>query len=153
VLALLVLGGYLALLGAGIAARRSRRRFRECGTAFRCRLRVRGHRSPLWPGLGRRWSRPMWALWDDDVLIVRRGPVLARAIPLRTMPPTDGVHHLLVETPRWCGPRPIGVELKIWDGSRIEIAAPADDRMTVVGPYLTAAINDLPQAPAPRRRI
>ena len=95
----------------------------------------------------------MWARWDDDVLLVRRGPGLARTIPLRTQSPVDGVRSLLFDAPRLCGPRPIGVVLKIWDGSRIEVAASAENRMAVVGPYMAAAISDLPQAPVPRRRI
>lgn len=152
-LKLLVLGAFLAVLVIGMAARRSRRSFQDADAAFRCRLRLLGHRSALWPALRRHWSRPMWALWDEDVLIVRRGPVLARTIPLRTQPLVDGVHNLLFEAPRLCGSRPIGVVLKVWDGTWIEVAAATDDRMKVVGPFLAAAISDLPQAPAPRRRI
>jgi hypothetical protein len=151
VLKLLVLAVFLAALVMAATARRSRQRFREPGAAFRCRLRLRGHRSALWPSLGRHYSRPMWAMWDDEVLVVRRGPVLARTIALRTQPPVDGVHNLLFEAPRLCGARPIAVVLTIWDGSWIEVAAATDDRMKVVGPYLAAAISDLPQAPAPRR--
>jgi hypothetical protein len=150
---LLVLGIVFAALVVGMVARRSRQRFQESGAAIRCRLRIRGHRSAIWPSLGRHWSRPMWAMWEGDVLIVRRGPVLARTIPLRTQSPVNGVHNLLFETPRRIGSRPIGVVLKVWDGSWIEVAAATDDRLEVVGPYLAAAISDLPKAPAPRRRI
>jgi hypothetical protein len=153
VLILLVLGALAVVLVAGGAARRSSRRFRNSGEAFRCRLRVWDHRSAIWPWLGRHWSRPMWARWDDDVLIVRRGPVLARTIPLRTRPPEGGVSSLLFEAPRLCGSRPIGVVLKICDGSRVQVAAATGDRLAVVGPYLAAAINDLPQAPAPPRHF
>ena len=144
----LVLGGLLALVVSGIAARRSHKRFLLSGDAFRCRLRVWGHPSAIWPSLARHWSRPMWAKWHEDVLVVRRTP--ARTIPLRVQAPVDGVRILTPPTPRLCGPRPIGVVLQIWDGSRIEIAAAAEDRMTVVGPYVTAAITDLPHGPIPR---
>jgi hypothetical protein len=153
VLKLLVLGTFLAVLVVGMVARRSRRRFQDSDAVFRCRLRVLGHRSAIWRSLGRHWSRPMWALWDDDVLIVRRGPVLARTIPLRAQLPVEGVHHLLSEAPRLCGSRPLGVVLKVWDGSRIEVAAATGDRLRVVGPYLAAAISDLPRAPVPRRPL
>jgi hypothetical protein len=44
--------------------------------------------------------------------------------------------------------RPIGVRLRIWDGSRIEVAA-ATDRIAVVGSYVAAAINDLPRRSVP----
>ena len=94
----------------------------------------------------------MWAMWDGDTFVVRRGPVLARAIRLRTRPPAEGVRGLIVEAPRWCGPRPIRIVLPLSDGSCVEVAASTDDRMTLVGPYLTAAIDDLPKAPVPRRR-
>jgi len=150
---LLVLGTFLVVPVTGLVARRSRQRFQDSGDAFRCRLRVRGYRSAIWPSLRRHWSRPMWARWDDNVLIVRRGPGLARAIPLHTQWAEGGVCSLLFQAPRLCGSRPIGVVLRIWDGSRIQVAAPTGDRMTVVGPYLAAALNDLPRAPAPRRHI
>lgn len=150
-LVMLVLGTSIVVLVTGLVAWRSRRRFHDSGDTFRCRLRVRDYRSPTWPLLGRRWSRPMWAFWENDVLIVRRGPVLARAILLRTQTPVDGVRNLLFEAPRMCGSRPIGVVLSIWDGSRIEVATSTEDRMAVVGPYVAAAITDLPQAPMHRR--
>ncbi|MEV4701739.1 hypothetical protein [Actinoplanes sp. NPDC049316] len=149
----LVVGTLLVVLVTAWSARCSRRRFQDSGTAFRCRLRVRGRRSVIWPTLTRRWSRPMWALWEDDVLVVRRGPVLGRTILLRTQTPVGVVHNLDLEAPWLCGTRPVGVVLKIWDGARIEVAARAGDRVGVVGPYLAAAINDLPKAPDPRRRI
>lgn len=152
-LTLLVLGSLVVVLLIGVAAWRSRQRFQACGDAFRCRLRVRDQRSEIWPWLRRHWSRPMWSLWDEDVLIVRRGPVLARMIRLRTQTPVAGARNLYLDAPRLCGEQPIGVVLKIWDGSRIEVAASADDRLAVVGPFLAAAINDLPQAPVPRRHI
>ena len=152
-LTLLVLGTLLAVLVTARIARRSRRRFCESGEAFRCRLRLVGHPCALWPTLTRRWSRPMWALWEDDVLVVRRGPAAGRVILLRTQSPVDVVHSLLFEAPRLCGSRPIGQVLKIWDRARIEVATGAEDRLAVVGPYLAAAINDLPKAPESRRRI
>jgi hypothetical protein len=149
VLTWLVLGILFGVLVTGRFMRRSRQRFQAVGSAFRCRLRVRGHRSRRWPLLGRQWSRPMWARWDGDVLIVRRGP--GRAIRLHTRSLMDGVQNLIVGAPRWCGSRPVGVVLQIGDGSRIEVAAGADHRLEVVGPYLAAAVSDLPKAPAPRR--
>jgi hypothetical protein len=81
VLALIILGTFFVLFVTGMTALRSRQRFQVSGDAFRCRLRIQGHPSAIWPWLGRRWSRPMWALWDEDVLVVRRGPGLARIIP------------------------------------------------------------------------
>jgi hypothetical protein len=149
VLILLVLGTLAVVLAGRRAARRSRQRFWNAGETFRCRLRVRGFRSAVWPSLRRHWSRPMWARWDEDVLVVRRGPVLAREIPLGTQPPESGVRSLLFEAPRLCGSRPVGVVLKISDGSHVQVATATEDRVLVVGPYLTAALEDLPPAPAP----
>ena len=45
------------LLGTGVRARRSRKRFIWEGAAFRCRFRNCGYSSTAWPRLRRRWSR------------------------------------------------------------------------------------------------
>jgi len=141
----------LALAAAGIAARR-RRRFRRVGTAFRCRLRAAGFGCTAWRRLTRRWSRPMWARWAGDVLIVRRGPVFDRTIRLRASVTSEGVYALAPGEARWCGQHPIAVGLTVSDGSCVEVAADGEARMALVGSYLVAAINDLPRAPVPRRQ-
>jgi hypothetical protein len=139
------------LIAADLITRHSRRRFRQSGDAFRCRLRTSGYPSAIWPRLTRRWSRPMWALWTDDVLLVRRGPILARTLPLPAQITPTGVYTLPPGDVKRCGPRPIAITLRVWDGSRIDVATDDDTRLTLVGPYLAAAINDLPQAPDPPR--
>jgi hypothetical protein len=143
----------LALLAAGVIARFSRRRFLQANDAFRCRIRACGYTSAIWPRLRRRWSRPMWAVWIEDVLVVRRGPVFARVIPIRAQVGAGGVCTLTPRDLRWCGPHPIAVGLRVWDGSRVEVAAAEDTRLALVGPYLIAAVNDLPQAPLRRRQM
>ncbi|MEV4641439.1 hypothetical protein AB0J80_29255 [Actinoplanes sp. NPDC049548] len=148
----LVIAAFLgALIAVDIAAYRSRRRFVRAENTFRCRARFCGYPSAVWPRLSRRWSRPMWAAWDDDMLVIRRGPVSSRIIVLRASV-SQGVYTLPAADVRRCGPHPVAVCLLVWDGSRIEVAASGDSRLALVGPYLTAAVNDLPQAPVRRRQ-
>jgi hypothetical protein len=147
----LVASVLFVLVVADVAAHVSRRHFLRAGDAFRCRLRTCGYTSALWPRLTRRWSRPMWALWVEDVLVVRRGPVVGRLIPLRAQLSTAGVYTLPPHEVSRCGRRPIAVGLWVCDGSRIEVAAEETARLALVGPYLIAATSDLPQAPNPRR--
>ncbi|OJF16254.1 hypothetical protein BG844_00145 [Couchioplanes caeruleus subsp. caeruleus] len=134
-----------------MAAWRSRRRFVDSGEAFRCRIRTCGYPSSTWPRLGRRWSRRMWATWIDDVLTVRRGPVFGRVISLRARV-SAGVYTLATGDARRCGPHPIAVCLLIPDGCRMEIATDGEARLALVGPYVAAAVNDLPRAPIRRRQ-
>jgi hypothetical protein len=143
----------VVVLVAGITARSSRRRFRQRdGAVFRCRLRAGDYPSAIWPHLAHRWSRRMFAVWKDDVLIVRRGPVYGRIIPLHAQVSTAGVHAHPIPPPRRCGPDPISMVLRLWDGSCVEVATAGQDRLSLVGPFMAAAINDLPQSPAPKRR-
>jgi hypothetical protein len=149
----LLAGAFLALLVAGILTHRSRRRFVGTAGAFRCRIRACGYRSAIWPRLTRRWSRLMWAAWMDDVLVVRRGPAFPRIIPLRAQVSPVGVYALPPRDAKRCGAHPIAVGLRVWDGSWMEVAADEEARLALVGPYLAAAVNDLPQAPVPRRQM
>jgi len=140
------------LVVADVTAHVSRRRFRQAGDAFRCRVRTSGYTSAIWPRLRRRWSRRMWAMWVDDVLVVHRGPVLARTIPLHAHVSPTSVYPVSLRDVRRLGSEPIAINLKIWDGSRIEVAAAQDARLSLVGPFLAAAVSALPTAPAPRSR-
>jgi hypothetical protein len=142
----------LVVLGLWWAARRSRQRFVDDGDVFRCRVRAVGRSPAVWSIPTRRWTRRMWALWSDDVLVLRRGPILTRTIALQVTVCSIGVYVL----PR-CDTRgraaAIAVCLRLPDGARIEVAAVEQERVTMVGPYLAAAINDLPTAPVPRRPV
>jgi hypothetical protein len=151
-LAALALTGLIGI-GIGIGARRGRRRFCQAGESFRCRFRAWGGTGVAWPRLSHRWSRPMWAVWIDGDLVVRRGPVLNRTIRLRATVTPTGVYGIPAGKAKWCGRHPIGLRLQTGDGTQVEVAANEGARMPLVGPYLAAAINELPQAPAPRRRI
>ena len=151
-ISLVVVSFVVLLLITGGTARCSRRRFERSGTVFRCRLRRCGYTSAIWPRMARRWSRVMWALWDEDALVVRRGPVRARIIPLRAQVTGGGVRAVSSHNVRRCGPNPVSVVLRIWDGTYVEVAAADEDRVSLVGPYVAAALNDLPTAPIPRHQ-
>lgn len=144
--------GLLLLIVADVIACVSRRRFQQAGDAFRCRIRTSTYTSAIWPRLRRKWSRRMWARWVDDVLVVRRGPVLARTVLLRVHRSPTSVYAVPPWDVRRLGPDPIAIDLKVWDGSRIEVAAEQCGRLNLVGPFLAAAVSALPTAPAPRSR-
>jgi hypothetical protein len=48
---------------------------------------------------------------------------------------------------RSLGPEPIAIDLRVWDGSRIEVATERCGRLNLVGPFLAAAVSALPTAP------
>jgi hypothetical protein len=136
----------LILLDVGvIAARRGRNQFVSADDTFRCRFRACGYVSTEWPGLvrhcTRRWSRPMWARWTGDVLIIRRGPLLPRILSLQaqmcragvyTVPPDESVGF----------DRPVAAGLRLCDDSAVEVVTAGHSRLALVGPYLVAAIRD-----------
>jgi hypothetical protein len=149
----LLAAGLLLLIVAAVTAHVSRRRFLQAGDAFRCRIRTSGYTSAVWPRLRRHWSRRMWAMWVGDVLVVRRGPVLARAVQLPAQWSPTSVYVVPPRDVRKLGPDPIAIDLKMWDGSRIEVATEQGGRIDLVGPFLAAAVSALPTAPAPRSRF
>jgi hypothetical protein len=128
-----------------IAARRSRNRFIWEDDSFRCRFRACGTASIVWPGLvrrcTRRWSRPMWARWVDDVLVVRRGPFLPRTLSVRAQMCRAGVYDMPPEEPGGLGSHPIATGLLLNDGSYMEVATGRSERLALVGPYLAAAAS------------
>jgi hypothetical protein len=136
---------FLVLCCVGAVVRRSRREWSLLtGDVFRCRLRTCGFTSRIWPRLPRRWSRPMWAMWVDDALAVRRGPVFSRMISLPAAVSRAGVFALAPDDPPRSWEDPIAVRLMVADESLVEVAANAEARLDLVGPYLAAAINALP---------
>jgi hypothetical protein len=148
----LLAAAILGLLLADITTYHSRKRLFQGGEAFPCRIRTHGYTSTIWPRLTPRWSRPMRAAWIGDVLMVWRGPVFARAIPLRAEISENGVYALAPSEVRWCGSHPIALCIRAWDGSQVEVATAEKARLALVGPYLTAVVNHRPHAPIPRRQ-
>ena len=135
----------LILLDIGVVwARRSHIRFVSTDDTFRCRFRACGYVSTVWPRLARqctrRWSRPMWARWTGDVLVVRRGPLLPRLISLRAQMCRAGVYTVSPDEPVGFD-SPIAAGLRLCDGSAVEVVTAGADRLALVGPYLVAAIR------------
>jgi hypothetical protein len=149
----LLLLTFALLLGAAVVERRSRRGFIDDVPAFTCRLRAVGLPPGDWRWLRRRWTRRMQAYWCDDMLIVRRGPVFSRRTELLARISPTGVYALPFREDRRCGRNAIAVRLWNSDGAVVEVAATEADRTELVGPFLAAAISDLPKAPAFRREI
>jgi hypothetical protein len=144
----------LVLLVALAAQFIRRWRFTRAPGAFRCRARLCAKRSVLWPGLRARWtSRRLWARWEHDELVVRRGRLRMRAARLPARVRGTGIYLLTCLDVTKLGSRPIAIELEISDGSWIEISARSSARLDLVGPYVGAALHGLPRAPAPRRQI
>jgi hypothetical protein len=143
----------LVLLAASAASGWSRWRFTRHGDVFRCKIRACGNPSMIWPRSGQQWTRRRrLARWAGDVLLVRRG-VFRQPIELPAYVCGRGVYHLPSWEPKRCGRRPIAVEITVSDGSQLAVAAPESDRFALVGPYLAAAVENLPEAPGPERHI
>ncbi|MFC7528652.1 hypothetical protein [Actinoplanes sp. GCM10030250] len=157
---------FLVLLVAVARERRRRKAFVDEGSAFWCRVRAIhfvSRRFPLrtgfraggapgnWKLLRRGWSRRMWARWCGDVLVVRRGLIFDRTVWLAARVSPVGVHTVPARDARRCGRDPIAVRLQLHDGSVIEVTTSASERLELVGPFLAAALSDLPKAPARRR--
>ena len=136
-----------------VAERRGRQRFAGREDAFLCRVRACGPRPGNWRSLRRQWSRPMWAAWDRETLEIRRGPVLDRTVRLAAVVSPSGVHALPWGDVTGCGWQAVAAQLWSKDGSALELIVPDDSRTDLVGPYLAAAIQDLPRAPVPRRNV
>ncbi len=104
---------------------------------FRCRTRQpdpRGRR-----GGGRPGSRLGWARWAHGVLLVRSGR-LGRMDVLPVRFPEGSVMRIAPETAKRLGPAPVVVLLRLDDGRLLELAAPAQAREMVAGPFLAACV-------------
>jgi len=141
---------FLVVLAA-VRERRGRRAFAGYGPAFECRIRACGQAPADWPRLRRRWSRRLWARWSGEVLEIRRGPVLDRALGLTAQVSSKGVYVLPDPPGRQFGPNPIAVRLRTADGSVIEVVTSETVRSELVGVFVAAAFNDLPRAPFRRQ--
>ncbi|HEU4425391.1 MAG TPA: hypothetical protein VFR67_22895 [Pilimelia sp.] len=138
-----------ALAGAGWR----RWRFARSPDAFRCVVRACGAAPAFWPRLRRRWRRRrVWARWLDTTLVVERGLLLPRRVELPVRACEHDVRTVLPGELGRRDRRSIAVELVLSDGSQVEIGAARSARLTLVGPYVAAALHGLPRGPVPRRR-
>ena len=114
--------------------------------SFRCRV---GPPTSGWRRHRARWSLCRTrAAWVDDVLLLRTGvlrlwldPVsvgVARDVMVRTLEPGEV---------RGLGARPVALRFTLRYAGELEVAVAAEDAGRLVGPFLTAALSDLPDAP------
>ena len=145
---------YLLLLALALTQFLRWRRVARADGAFRCQIRLSAGCNGQWPALREQWSRRrLRARWVGDELVVWTRPVLLTSVKLRGRICRDGLYRLTVIDVKRCGYRPVAIELELTDGSRIEVAATDAARVELVGPYLAAALKDLPRAPRRRRHI
>lgn len=143
---LLILLGVPVGAGGGmlLAGWRSRRRFAAAEGVFRCKVRARGIRLG---GLAAGWSRRATrARWQHDVLLVHRGLLFPRTVPLAVRKVEGAVRNARYREVGRLDAAPLLITLRLDDGMSVEVAAPAADRAALAGPYLAAAIPGLPPA-------
>ena len=108
----------------------------------------------MWPYLRRTWPRRRaWAWWIGDTLVTRQGLLRNRKVALMVKLADEGIRGLPAHRFRRWGRRLLVVDLVLPDGSRAELAARESARIAMVGPFLAAAVNALPQAPTGNRNI
>jgi hypothetical protein len=147
----LIVGPVVLVLVLMTVEHRIQRGFAQDDRAFGCRVRAVGAPPAAWPWLRARWSRFMWARWDDTVLVVRRGPVPMRVLRLPAQT-SSSVYLIDPGSPARRGMRPVAVVVALEDGGDIELSTLELSRVDLVGPYLVAASRELP-APARHREI
>lgn len=152
VLVLLVVVPVAVVTGTVLAGVASSARFRREGEAFRCKHRVRGARRRRllqdphgWPRLRTR------ARWVHDVLVVRRGFLVPRVETYAVRAPEDAVRRTGPGDVGGLGVEALCLFLRLDDGRTLELAAPSADRTLLVGPFLAAAMRELPDGPAEQR--
>lgn len=129
----------------------NRWRFARVEGSFPCKVRALGAPSGLWPRLRQDWPRRRaWARWIGGSLVARQGLLRTRTVALTVRVADDGIRRVPAYEVRRCGRCPLAVELVLPDGSRVEVAAPGSARIALVGPFLAAAVQALPQAPSGR---
>jgi hypothetical protein len=106
----------------------SRRQFQKAPGVFPCRVReVSG------PGEEAAWGRPVsYGRWVHDVLLLHSGLALIRYRAL----PVASVEKLIAsaEGTRFKGDA-VSIQLRLDDGSVVEVAGPAEARQLLVGPF------------------
>jgi hypothetical protein len=114
--------------------------------SFRCR--VSPHPWARWRGRARWCLFAPRAHWVHDALVLRSGFLRlgVTAFPACIAPGTQ-VEELARREARRLGGRPLALLLRLEEGGTLEVAAPADCRELLVGPFLAAAVAGLPAAP------
>ncbi|MBB3084495.1 hypothetical protein [Geodermatophilus sabuli] len=116
---------------------------------FRCRVSA-----PPWSRRGQhaRWClRRTRAAWVDGVLLLRSGLLRLWLTPLAVGVGREvTVEALEPGQVRGLGRRPVALRFTAHDGCQMEVAAAHEDVGRLVGPFLTAALSGLPEAPRER---
>jgi len=122
------------IVGALMATLWSRHEFKQAQGVFRAKLRILNGEVA---GVKDRWPRrPLFARWVHDVLVIHRGLALvrsgahgvARAEGSLTAGDSDSVRGL--------GTEPLAMTLVLDSGACVQLAAPADERDVMVGPFV-----------------
>ena len=124
-------------------------RYARSLSSFRCRLgpptsRRRARHS--------RWRlRRTRAAWVDDVLLVRSGALRLWLTPLSVRVAVEvQLDALSPGEVRGLGPRPVALQVTVPGAGELEIAVASENADRLVGPFLTAALSGLPDAPRER---
>jgi hypothetical protein len=128
----------LVAIGAGLLVLQvvwTRRRL----DLFRCKIRlIEG-----WlPGYSTKWPRlAARATWEHDVLIVYRGLGVVRVEGLPVACAQGTVRTLPKREVSRLGRHPVGLDLVLDCGPRLEVAVPASAQSLLCGPYLVAEVQ------------
>jgi hypothetical protein len=119
-------------------------------SSFRCKIRAAdGDGAVLQPWPWRRYR----AAWVHDVLLVRRGLLLVDLTALAVRAPQEPLRDTRPGEVHRLGSPVLALVVRLDDGTFVEVAAAAPDRIKLVGPFLAAAIPGLPQGPRERRNL
>ena len=121
------------LAGCLVGARWSRRRFKREPGAFAAKLRIA---SGEVDGLKQSWPhRAFVACWTHDVLVIHRGLALVRTDLLGVSRAIGSIEAADAKRLRCLRADPCTLTLVLDSGASVQLAASADDRDTMVGPF------------------
>jgi hypothetical protein len=124
------------VVGALAGGLLSRRAFKRAPGVFRARLRLSNDGAS---DADASWSRtPVYARWAHDVLLVHKGFALVRYSALPVAEVSGQLVPAASEDIKGLGAAPVVLTLALDDGRTAEVAARAEDRDDVVGPYALA---------------
>ncbi|MBB3084462.1 hypothetical protein [Geodermatophilus sabuli] len=115
-------------------------------SSFRCRI---GPPAAGWRRQHARWClRCTRAAWVNDVLVVRTGALRLWLEPLPVgIAPDVTVRTLGQGEVRGLGARPVSLRFTLLGSGELEVAVAAECADRLVGPFITAALSKLPNAP------
>jgi hypothetical protein len=144
---LLVVGSVLGTLA--VLTARANVRYGRRLRPFSCRL---GPPTAAWRRDRARWRlRRTQAAWVGGVLLVRSGALRLWVTPLDVDVPRDGtIQALGPGDVRGLGGQPVALRFVLAGARTLEVAVAAEDADRLVGPFLTAALSGLPDAPRER---